>query len=79
MNGDKLEQILKSHLRGVHDEVAALFGGFEKALDLHLVNLELNLAKTEKLISEAIQDQQQENEKRIAALELRVQSLGNRA
>ena len=71
MNDDNLEQILKSHLRGVHDELATLFTGVEKALDIHLV-------KTESLISEAIQDHQKENEKRIAALELRVQSLENR-
>jgi hypothetical protein len=71
MNDGNLEQILKSHLRGVHAELATLFTGVEKALDMHL-------AKTETLISQAIQDHQKENETRIAALELRVQSLESR-
>jgi hypothetical protein len=41
----EIENLLRSHLRGVHEELERLFRGVEKALDDHLAGTEAAITR----------------------------------
>lgn len=49
MSGDRpeIEGILREHLRGVHQELGALFRGVEVSLDNHLARTEAAVAEAQ--------------------------------
>jgi hypothetical protein len=46
MKRTEIEALLRDHVRGVHDELANLFRGIERALDQHLERTESMIADT---------------------------------
>ena len=68
MERDEIEALLRSHLRGVHEELNGLLRGVEKALDGHL-------ARTESALADVLEAEAQRTEARFAAIEKRLAAL----
>lgn len=64
MKRTEIEALLRDHLRGVHEELATLFQGVERALDAHL-------ARTETLLVDAFD--RDDLERRVAEIEKRLE------
>ena len=68
MDRGEIETTLHDHLRGVHEELGALFRGIEKALGSHL-------RRTEAAIADALEAEAERTDARFEAIESRLQEL----
>jgi hypothetical protein len=71
MKRNEIEALLRDHVKGVHEELANLFRGVERALDRHL-------ASTESMIADAFATQAEETESRLVSIERRLDQLENK-
>ena len=68
MDRSELEGILRTHLKGDHEELESLFRGVEARLDAHL-------ARTEAAIADALQKEAHVTDARLAEIERRLDAL----
>jgi ABC-type transporter Mla subunit MlaD len=68
MKRTEIEALLRDHVRGVHEELANLFRGVERALNQHL-------ERTESMIADAFASERDELENRLINIERRLTQL----